>query len=162
MNSETLYREGMKPKRWGWAVRPLRRLLFRVLRPYFEAFLAEQDRLEHAVQGTNARVDSLERPPVDAGLSTRIERLESSFDTLSRVVARPDAASDSVGHELVVLKEELARFEQRVVALELEHESIDARTSSIAALEWDRQAVVSRLSAIEDALAARIDELANE
>jgi hypothetical protein len=162
MNSETLYLEGMKPKRFGWIVRPVRRSLFRLLRPYFDAFLAEQGRLEHAIHGTNVRVDALAPPSPDAGLAARLERLDASVDTLSPIAGRPGALPDSAGHELAVIKEELARLEQRVLALELKHESVDARTKTIAALEWDRQAVVSRLTALEDALAARIDELAKE
>jgi hypothetical protein len=139
MNSETLNREGMKPKRFGWLVRPLRRLVFRLLRPYFDAFLAEQGRLEHTIHGTSVRVAALARPPADADLAARIDRLDASVETLSRVAGQSGGAlSDSVSQELAMIKEELGRLEQRTMALELKHESIEARTSSIAALEWDR------------------------
>lgn len=83
MNIEELYVEGMQPQRMGWLVRPLRRLLFRVLRPYFVILLR--------------------------------------------------AAEDPA-------------LEQRVASLE-------ARTRAASAVIWDREAVVRRLAAIEDALA---------
>jgi len=57
--------------------------------------------------------------------------------------------------QLVELERRDRVFENRIAQLELAEDARDARAQSAAAIAWDREAVIRRLAALEDALADR-------
>src|SRR5947209_7170912 len=120
----------MRPQRLGWLVSPIRRVLFRLLRPFLLALASEQRRLGDGQQGIQGRVDELERRQSAAG------------DVL-----------DDVAPHLTEVERRQREFERRLAVLEATQEAMDARAQSAAAVSWDREAIARRLAALEDALA---------
>lgn len=59
---------------------------------------------------------------------------------------------DGLGSHLQGIEEKIGSIERRVQVLADNQRVIDERVSSVAAQAWDRQAVVRRLAALEDAL----------
>jgi hypothetical protein len=50
MKPEQLYEIGMRPERFGWAIRPLRRVLWRLLRPFMLLIARRLQELSDAIE----------------------------------------------------------------------------------------------------------------
>jgi hypothetical protein len=130
VNHDELYREGMRPQRFGWLVRPIRRVLFRLLRPFLLALAREQEGLADGLRGLDPRLADLERGQRVAG-----------------------DALDGIAPHLTEVERRQREFERRLAVLEDAREAMDARAQSASSVAWDREAIARRLAALEDALA---------
>jgi DNA repair ATPase RecN len=131
MNAEEFYREGMRPERMGFVVRPLRRLVYRLLRPYLLVLL----RIANAGGAEN-------EPATFRQLDIQQRAIAESVGDMTTQLA-------AVQQRLELIAERLARYQER-------QEEIDAKLRSISALTWDREAVVRRLAMLEDLLAREL------
>jgi ABC-type transporter Mla subunit MlaD len=106
-------------------MQPTRRVLGRVLRPYFAHQMALVDRVEE-------HVDELDRR------QQVLEEIQSAVEQLTAAQADLAQALDSVTTRLAELAER--------------QDEIDRKASVVAAVSWDHVALTRRLAVIEDAL----------
>lgn len=144
MNPEEFYREGMRPERLGFLVRPIRRLVYRLLRPYLLVLLRIANQ-----GGAAAQLLGASEPDAARLVVGRVRELDAQQRALAESVADLTTQVAAVDQRLELIAERLARFEES-------HEQLDAKLRSISALAWDREAVVRRLATIEDLLAREL------
>jgi chromosome segregation ATPase len=144
------------PRRLGWLVRPMRRMLRRLLGPVwqreyelFVALGADLERLERNQTDVHGRLEAA----IDAAIDARFAELEH----------RQMTALGDVSDRLSSVEQRQDSMEQRQDSLEqrqmtaLGHlsdrlDSLERQLRAAIALGWDHEAVVRRLATIEGRL----------
>jgi ABC-type transporter Mla subunit MlaD len=106
-------------------MQPTRRVLGRVLRPYFAHQAALVDRVEQHVDELDRRQDVL-------------GQIQAAVEQLTAAQAELAQALDAVSTRLAALTER--------------QDEIDRKASVVAAVSWDHVALTRRLAVIEDAI----------
>jgi phage shock protein A len=106
-------------------MQPTRRVLGRVLRPYFAHQVALVGRVEHHVD--------------------ELERRQQVLDQVQAAVEQLTAAQAELVQTLATVTTRLAELAER-------QDEIDRKASVVAAVSWDHVALTRRLAVIEDAI----------
>ena len=112
-------------------MRPTRRLLGRVLRPYFAHQVALVDRVGEQVEALDQR--------------------QQVLDELQAAVQALTASQAELAQALEAVSSRLAELAER-------QDEIDRKASVVAAVSWDHVALTRRLAVIEDSLLSAREE----